>query len=111
MLSYLRDSEAQPVFREVTVEPSIGFIPPHTGVDLESIADADQRTMAKLAHDSLVVDQFRFDASDMMPRAIGTELLWGAMVEWFDQGPDELERIVAEVEDAWVALESGQDGS
>ena len=45
----------------------------------------------------------------MMPRAIGTELMWGAMVEWFDQGPDELERIFAEVEDAWVALES--DGS
>ena len=41
--------------------------------------------------------------------AIGTELMWGAMVEWFDQGPDELERIFAEVEDAWVALES--DGS
>ena len=70
------------------------------------IVDDDLRTMAELGHDALVADQLRFDASDMMPAEIGADLMWKAMVEWFDQGPDELERIFAEVEAAWVALES-----
>ena len=102
---------ASPEFGQATVEHATGFIPPNTGFDLELIADGDERTMARLARDALLADQFRFDASDMMPAEIGADLMWRAMVEWFDQGPDELERIFAEVEEAWVALESGSEGS
>ena len=101
---------ATPEYGQVMAEAGSGFIPPHTGVDLGVIVDDDLRTMAELGHDALVADQLRFDVSDMMPAEIGADLMWKAMVEWFDQGPDELERIFAEVEAAWVALESAPNG-
>mgnify|MGYP001813871906 CR=1 FL=1 len=102
---------ATPDFGHEMAKRSTGYLPPHTGTELDLIADEDQRTMAALSRDALLADQFRFDASDLMPSQIGVALMWQAMVEWFEEGPDELERIFGEVEDAWVALESGPDGS
>jgi len=66
---------------QMTAESGGGFIPPHAGVDLELIDDAKARTLAELSHGALQAAQFRFDASDLMPREVGADLMSPAMLE------------------------------
>jgi alpha-glucoside transport system substrate-binding protein len=43
---------------------------------------------------------FRFDASDLMPAAIGSGAEWTAMTEWFGQGKS-IDAVAKEIDGAW----------
>lgn len=43
---------------------------------------------------------FRFDASDLMPAAIGSGAEWKAMTEWFSQGSS-IDTVAKEIDAAW----------
>jgi alpha-glucoside transport system substrate-binding protein len=45
----------------------------------------------------------RFDASDMMPPAVGSGSFWTGMVEYLQGGPDSLSGILDEIEASWPA--------
>lgn len=50
---------------------------------------------------ALAADTFRFDASDLMPPAIGAGAFWDAIVRYVAEGPGSLDRILAEIDAAW----------
>jgi alpha-glucoside transport system substrate-binding protein len=56
-----------------------GWLSPHKTFDGSAYADETTRTIAKLAADA---DVFRFDGSDLMPKAVGSGTFWQEMVKW-----------------------------
>jgi hypothetical protein len=52
-------------------------------------------------YESLASDTFRFDASDLMPPEIGADRFWKAMMTYTAEGPGSLDRILAELDEAW----------
>jgi hypothetical protein len=44
---------------------------------------------------------FRFDASDLMPPAIGQGVFWESMMRYLEDGPDSLDGILADLDAAW----------
>lgn len=45
----------------------------------------------------------RFDASDLMPAAVGSGSEWTGMVKYLKQGPSSLDGILADIEKSWPA--------
>jgi alpha-glucoside transport system substrate-binding protein len=44
-----------------------------------------------------------FDASDMMPPAVGSGSFWSGMVKYMQQGPDSIQGILDDIEKSWPA--------
>jgi alpha-glucoside transport system substrate-binding protein len=59
------------------------------------------RRLSGLAWHALETDSFRFDASDLMPREVGQDAFWKAMLTFLKEGPDSLDRILAELDASW----------
>lgn len=59
------------------------------------------RDQAELVYDALASDTFRFDASDLMPPEIGADRFWKAMMTYVAEGPGSLDRILADLDQAW----------
>ena len=55
----------------------------------------------KIIYAALADDTFRFDASDLMPPPIGTDLFWAAMMRYATEGPSSLDAILANLDAAW----------
>lgn len=83
------------------IEAGIGYIPANIGFDLDAIPNATERRIAELTHAALAGDEFRFDASDLMPIEVGAGTFWAGMVDWFVDGPDALDDIMAGIEARW----------
>ena len=60
-----------------------------------------ERGQAELIVNALEGDAFRFDASDLMPPAIGQGLFWESMMRYLEDGPDSLDGILADLDAAW----------
>ena len=43
----------------------------------------------------------RFDASDLMPAAVGQGSFWTGMVEYVKGGPDSLDGVLDDIEASW----------
>ncbi len=86
---------ASPDYGHASAEAGIGFIPANTQFDLDAIPNATERRIAELTRTALVNDGFRFDASDMMPVEVGAGTFWTGMVDWFVDGPEALDDIMA----------------
>ena len=56
-----------------------GWLSPHATFDNSAYADETTRAIAQPAADA---DVFRFDASDLMPDAVGSGSFWTEMVKW-----------------------------
>lgn len=56
----------------------------------------------QLAYELLTDDEtvFRFDASDLMPAAVGAGTFWTAMVDWIALG-EESQAVLDKVEASW----------
>jgi hypothetical protein len=59
------------------------------------------RPQAEALRDALAADTFRFDASDLMPRPISTEVFNEAMMTYLAEGPESLDEVLAELDAAW----------
>jgi len=89
--------------------PDSSFMPAHAGFDPERCraAEGDPRTkevrvqLCQIARDSISAGLWRYDASDLMPPAIGAGAFWQGMVDYVDRGPDGLDEILADIEAAW----------
>jgi ABC-type glycerol-3-phosphate transport system substrate-binding protein/energy-coupling factor transporter ATP-binding protein EcfA2 len=77
-----------------------GFISANRRFDLDNYP-AFWRRQAELIDGALATDTFRFDGSDLMPPDVGQHPFWNAMVEYLEQGPESLDRILADLEAAW----------
>jgi alpha-glucoside transport system substrate-binding protein len=77
-----------------------GIYLPNRRFDLDRYFPFERR-QAELLQAALAADTFRFDASDLMPGEIGTDLFWDAMMTFAEEGPESLDRILAELDAAW----------
>ncbi len=101
---------ASPEFGQASVDAQIGgYIPAHREFDLTTITDPRERAIAEATHRALAADQFRFDASDLMPQDVGGGPFWDGMIRWFQEGPDSIEGILGELEQTWQEHEADAD--
>jgi alpha-glucoside transport system substrate-binding protein len=56
-----------------------GWLSPHRSFDANNYPDEITRQVAKFASEA---DVFRFDGSDLMPKAVGSGTFWTEMVKW-----------------------------
>jgi len=59
------------------------------------------RQQAKVLQVALSADTFRFDASDLMPPPVGDQLFFDAMMRYIREGPESLDGVLQELDDAW----------
>lgn len=73
-----------------------GELSPHLGLDVSAIEDPVVRQLSEL---QLGADVFRFDASDLMPGAVGAGTFWSESTAWIVGGSTE--DFVDNVEASW----------
>ncbi|MDO5605552.1 MAG: ABC transporter substrate-binding protein [Paracoccus sp. (in: a-proteobacteria)] len=87
MFALMSDNPAAAAFIEFLKTPIAhevwmaqrGFVTPHKGVNPDAYEDDTVRRMGQILLDATT---FRFDASDMMPGAIGAGAFWTGMVDF-----------------------------
>lgn len=88
----------QPIAHEVMMAQT-GFLTPHTGVNLATYGDETLRGQGEILQEATT---FRFDASDLMPGAIGAGAFWTGMVDYV--GGASAEEVTGAIQDSWDAL-------
>ena len=76
-------------------------ISPNVNVGSDCYADPIVATMAASTVDAIAGGGFRFDASDLMPSAVGSGSFWTGMNEWMRGKP--LQQVADEIEASWPA--------
>jgi alpha-glucoside transport system substrate-binding protein len=75
---------SSPEWAESRIKVAPGWVSANTKVDQSLYTDPIDQLSAKYLTDKSAT--FRFDASDMMPAAVGSGAEWKQMVAWFGQG-------------------------
>jgi alpha-glucoside transport system substrate-binding protein len=73
-----------------------GWLSPHRTFDATNYPDETTRQMAEIVSNA---DVFRFDASDLMPKGVGSGTFWTEMVKWMN-GQSTQETVDA-IEQSW----------
>jgi len=87
-----------PIAHEIMMAQT-GFLTPHTGVNLAAYMDDTLRGQGEILQNATT---FRFDASDLMPGAIGAGTFWTGMVDFV--GGASAEDVAAQIQASWDAL-------
>lgn len=74
-----------------------GFISPHKGVSLDAYPDELTKKMADMV---VKAEVFRFDASDLMPAAVGAGSFWSGTLDYV--GGEDLDTVLGDIEDSAV---------
>ncbi|MEM9342135.1 MAG: ABC transporter substrate-binding protein [Pseudomonadota bacterium] len=91
LIEFLQSTEAHETWMALG-----GFLTPHKGVDSSKFADA---ATAKMNDILLAATTFRFDASDLMPGAVGAGTFWTGMVDY--AGGKDAADVAAEIQSSW----------
>jgi alpha-glucoside transport system substrate-binding protein len=75
---------SSPEWADSRIKVAVGWVSANTKVDQSLYTDPIDQLSAKYLTDKSAT--FRFDASDMMPAAVGSGAEWKEMVAWFGQG-------------------------
>jgi alpha-glucoside transport system substrate-binding protein len=76
-------------------------ISPNVNVGTDCYVDSVLADASEVLTTALAEESGRFDASDMMPSAVGAGSFWTGMVEYLQGGPDELEPQLEAIEASW----------
>lgn len=83
------------------IKAGIGdWISPNLGLDTANVANPIDQQSVELLQDPEAV--FRFDASDLMPAAVGAGTFWTEMTAWIN-GDVELEPALSNIQASWPA--------
>lgn len=74
-----------------------GWLSPHKSFNASQYPNDTTREIAKVAANAKV---FRFDASDLMPGAVGSGSFWKGMVAWVS-GQKDLDTALKDIEESW----------
>lgn len=75
-----------------------GWVSANSGLDVENLAtDMDKLASSVLGNPETVI---RFDASDLMPGAVGAGTFWSEMTKWFAEGKDS-KQVLDDIEASW----------
>ncbi|QDC09811.1 carbohydrate ABC transporter substrate-binding protein [Oceanicola sp. D3] len=94
LIEFLKSPEAHEIWMARK-----GFLTPHKGVSKEAFGDP---TLAKMNDILLEATTFRFDASDIMPGAVGAGSFWTGMVDYVGGKP--ADQVAQEIQDSWDAV-------
>ncbi|MFJ3402998.1 ABC transporter substrate-binding protein [Promicromonospora sp. NPDC090134] len=78
--------------------PAGGWVSANSGLDPELLATDFDRLSAEILADPATVA--RFDASDLMPAAVGTDSFWNGITEWFASDLSS-QQVTDRIEDSW----------
>jgi alpha-glucoside transport system substrate-binding protein len=78
-----------------------GWVSANQGVDKSVYTDPIDQLSAKYLTDPSAT--FRFDASDLMPAAVGAGQEWKSMTAWFAQGQS-IQQVAKDIDAAWPSL-------
>ncbi|MFJ8045351.1 ABC transporter substrate-binding protein [Kitasatospora sp. NPDC096147] len=92
--NYLSSSE----WASSRVKVSKGWVSANQGVDKSLYTDPIDRISADALTDPAAT--FRFDASDLMPAAVGSGAEWKALTAWFAEG-QAISKVAADIDAAW----------
>ncbi len=82
-----------------TAKAALGtWVSANSGVPLDTYANPIDRLSAELLTDQ--TGTFRFDASDLMPAAVGAGAMWTQMTAWFAEDKP-TEAVLQAIDDAW----------
>lgn len=81
----------------------VARISPNVNVGPECYRDEIISSAAAGIIEALKVDGFRFDASDLMPSAVGSGSFWTGMIDYMTGGPDSLSGVLADIDASWPA--------
>jgi alpha-glucoside transport system substrate-binding protein len=74
-----------------------GWLSPHTGFDAENYPTQVEKDLFAIGADATVL---RFDASDLMPGAVGTGSFWTGIVDWVG-GQSDLQGVLQSIDSSW----------
>lgn len=74
-----------------------GWLSPHKTFDASNYPNETTKQIAELASNATV---FRYDASDVMPKEVGSGTFWTGMVSWLD-GSQSSEEATTAIENSW----------
>jgi alpha-glucoside transport system substrate-binding protein len=74
---------------------------PNVNVDTSCYANEILADSAEVLKKGLESGSARFDASDLMPPAVGSGSFWTGMVQYMKGGPDSLDGILEDIENSW----------
>ncbi len=77
-----------------------GFLSPNATVPVEWYNSYPNNELAPILANA---DAFGFDASDLMPAAVGAGSFWTGMVDWVAANGEGTEAIFQQIEDSWPA--------
>ncbi|MDH3499402.1 MAG: ABC transporter substrate-binding protein [Acidimicrobiia bacterium] len=78
-----------------------GYLSPNSQFDTSNYLDPFQQQQGELLATALAANGFRFDASDLMPASVGAGTFWTAMVDYVQNGPDNLSDVLSDIESSW----------
>jgi alpha-glucoside transport system substrate-binding protein len=76
-------------------------ISPNVNVGPDCYANSILADASVVLTEALSAGTGRFDASDMMPAAVGSGSFWTGMVTYMQDGPDSLQSVLDEIEASW----------
>lgn len=76
-------------------------ISPNVNVGPDCYANELLAGASEVLTEALASGTGRFDASDLMPPAVGSGSFWTGMVQYMRQGPESLDGILEEIESSW----------
>jgi alpha-glucoside transport system substrate-binding protein len=100
----MKDSEAARAFIEFLKTPiahevwmaQTGFVTPHTGVNVDLYGSAALKKQGEILANATT---FRFDASDLMPGAVGAGSFWTGMVDFV--GGKSAQEVADAIQSSW----------
>lgn len=84
-------------------EPASSRISPNINVGSDCYTNPILADSAAILTDALASGTGGFDASDLMPAAVGSGSFWTGMVDYMRNGPDSIQAILDEIEASWPA--------
>lgn len=81
-----------------------GWLSPHKTFDASQYPDETTRQIAEMA---TTADVFRYDASDLMPKEVGSDSFWKGMVDF--QNGASAQDVTDDIEASWPQTEDGAE--
>lgn len=75
-----------------------GFVSPHNDASLDWYPSPVERGYAEIIREA---DTFRFDASDLMPGAVGAGTFWTGMVDWVNNQGENVDQILDSIDESY----------
>jgi alpha-glucoside transport system substrate-binding protein len=97
-LNQFIDEEVQCEMGSVQISSRIS---PNVNVGPDCYANDILADASEILTQALEEDTGRFDASDLMPAAVGSGSFWTGMLEYMRSGPDSIEGVLEDIESSW----------